>query len=77
MDDQETLVGLGLSAAQAKVYLAIYKSGKAKASAICKSSGIVRQDLYRIIDSLQEVGLIEKVITFPAEYSALPVADTI
>jgi len=76
-DDLETLVALGLSAAQAKVYLVINKLGKAKASAICKHTDIIRQDLYRILSSLQETGLIEKVITFPTEYSALPVADTV
>jgi len=74
--DLETLVALGLTVTQAKVYLVVNRLGKARASAICKPSGVVRQDLYRVLSSLQEIGLIEKMITVPTEYTTLPLAET-
>lgn len=80
LDAQEevrALTGLGLTRSQAKVYFALVKLGKAKASVICNSfQGMVaRQDIYRVLSELQKLRLIEKVVVRPAEFRPLPVKE--
>jgi sugar-specific transcriptional regulator TrmB len=70
-----TLVQLGLTNSQAKVYLSLTKLGTGKAKAIWQLSGVARQDLYRILVELQREGLVEKVIATPNEFRAIPLAE--
>src|SRR5665647_2316714 len=62
------LESLGLSSIQAKAYLALTRLGRAKAGEIGKNAGVARQDVYRVLDKLQESGLIEKIVCSPTEY---------
>jgi sugar-specific transcriptional regulator TrmB len=71
----QTLVELGLTLLQAKTYLALATLGKAEVKTISKVSNVVRQDIYRIIPTLQKLGLAEKIITTPAMYEATPIKD--
>ncbi len=73
--DTDTLVAFGLNSTQAKVYLALLRLGQTKAKAIWKNSKVNRQDLYRILYELERKGLVEKLLTAPAEFKALPVQD--
>ena len=68
--DLETLKDLGLTFSQARVYLAAAKLGRAKAVDIWKESGVGRQEVYRILSELLELGLIEKEITKPTQFRA-------
>jgi sugar-specific transcriptional regulator TrmB len=72
-EDIQTLVDLGLTNSQAKVYLTLITYGKMKGRTIGKSSGVARQDIYRVLDELQEKGLVEKIIMMPTEYQATPI----
>jgi sugar-specific transcriptional regulator TrmB len=74
-DTFQTLVRLGLSGSQARVYLVMTRVGAAKASAFWKLAKVGRQDMYRVLQELQKLGLIEKVIAAPAEYRAIPLAE--
>jgi len=77
-DDKEcfqTIVQLGLTNSQAKVYLNMTKLGTGKAKAIWQLSGVARQDLYRILLDLQKAGLVERVIAAPSEFRAIPLAE--
>ena len=73
--DVETLTCLGLTVLQAKVYLALTILERATIKAIAKTTEIARQDIYRITSELQELSLIEKIITTPTEYRAIPMQD--
>ena len=73
----ETLTGLGLTVLQAKVYLALAKSGKATVKDIAKKSNVARQDLYRITPRLLNLGLIEKHIDTPTKFKAIPIREAI
>jgi sugar-specific transcriptional regulator TrmB len=76
MEEVRALTGLGLTGSQAKVYLALVKIGQERASSIWKSfrrgGGGARQDIYRILSELQELGLVERIIAKPTEFRAVP-----
>jgi sugar-specific transcriptional regulator TrmB len=72
-DDSEALTGLGLTERQAKVYLALLRIGPSKAEAISIASSVYRPEVYRVVDSLQEIGLAEKHLSTPTMFSAVPI----
>jgi len=74
-EDVEALTSLGLTVLQAKVYLTLVKSGIATIRIISKTSGVARQDLYRITSELQKLGLVEKVITAPTKFKAIELTE--
>jgi sugar-specific transcriptional regulator TrmB len=67
-----TLVELGLSVPQAKIYLALAKSCSLKVQEISTSSGVARPDVYRVLIKLEEAGFIERTISTPQEFCAVP-----
>jgi len=71
----QILVNLGLSLLQAKIYLTLVQTGQATIKEIAKASGIVRQDIYRIVPSLQELGLAEKILNVPTMYKPTPIKE--
>lgn len=71
----QTLMDLGLTLLQAKTYLALATLGKAEVKPISKASNVARQDIYRIMPTLEKLGLAEKIITTPAMYKATPIKD--
>ena len=66
-------MGLGLTGRQARVYLATLKLGVGKIQAIAELSLVSRQEIYRLIDDLQERGLIQKHMTNPTAFTATPI----
>lgn len=74
-EDIEALTSLGLTVLQAKVYLALVESKSATIKDISKNAGVARQDLYRITSELKEYGLVEKIITKPITYKAIPLKN--
>ncbi len=73
INEAQALVRLGLTLSEAKVYLALAKRDKANAKTIYKSAAVARQDIYRILAQLEEKGLIERLVSIPAEYSPVPI----
>jgi sugar-specific transcriptional regulator TrmB len=71
----QTLGDLGLSVLQAKVYLALVKSGDSTGRATAKAAKVASQDVYRILAELQDKGLVEKIIGKPNEYRPMPLED--
>ncbi len=76
-EEIQILVGLGLTTLQARAYLALSSLGYAQTKALSKISHIARQDLYRIMSSLQKQGLVEKTIRSPATFKATPMKEGI
>ncbi len=66
---------LGLTYVQAKLYLTLAKFGASGGDVkkICRESGVVRQDIYRVMPTLQKLGLAEKIIAKPTVYRGIPV----
>lgn len=69
----QVLVRLGLTCNQARVYLTLVRSGMSTAKTISKSSGVAREDIYRIIPKLHQLGLVAKRLDTPSAYTAVPV----
>jgi len=71
METIDTLIELGLTLNQARIYVALLHSEKpVTAKEISKITDITRQDVYRILPNLQKTGLLEKTITAPAMFKA-------
>jgi len=69
----QTLMELGLTLLQAKTYLALCAFGNATIKTISKATSIAKQDVYRVMPKLQELGLVEKMVAAQATYRAVPV----
>ena len=78
-DDENTdlLLGLGLSLNQARVYLAILKLEKTTVGQVAKFSKVRREDVYRILPTLEKMGLIERLLGKPAKIRATPISDAL
>ncbi len=69
----KTLTEIGLTLNQARIYVALLRSEQPiTAKGISKITKITRQDVYRIMPSLQRDGLVEKTITSPTMFKATP-----
>lgn len=68
----QTLIDLGLTSRQARVYLALAKFGVSTAKKLSEVSGVTREDVYKVLHSLVELGFVEKTITQPANFGAVP-----
>ncbi len=78
MHGEKTLRELGLTLSQARVYLALLKLGThSNVKALSVHSKVARQDVYRTINELRELGLVEMVIANPALYWAIPLQETV
>ncbi len=67
-------MNLGLTYVQAKLYLTLIKLGNSggEVKRICKESSVARQDIYRVLPNLQKIGLVEKIISKPTVFRAIP-----
>ena len=76
-DDEciQRLMELGLSLLQARIYLGLVALEKSEIVAISKASNVARTDVYRIIPTLEKLGLAEKLISKPTMYKATPLKD--
>ncbi len=73
----QTLKCLGLTSIQARVYLALVQSGFSTVRRISKVSDVARQDIYRIMTVLQSFGLVEKAVSLPVTFKAIPIKDAV
>ncbi|MCW4015908.1 MAG: hypothetical protein NWF06_06015 [Candidatus Bathyarchaeota archaeon] len=71
----QTLVELGLTQLQARVYFALVCLGTATAKEARDYSKLARQDIYRVAKELHELGLIQKIISRPTRYRAIPLRE--
>jgi sugar-specific transcriptional regulator TrmB len=73
--NDRTLVQIGFTFNQAKLYLALLDSGRMNAREVAKHSKVPRQEVYRVLDELREMGLIEKIMGIPCAYEAVPINE--
>ncbi len=73
----ETLVGLGLTTSQARVYITLLEVEKATGKMISKCSKVARQEVYRILAELNEKGLIVKILSSPTQFRPVSLEDCV
>jgi sugar-specific transcriptional regulator TrmB len=73
----QILIDLGLTNVQARVYLALVKSGPSKITGISNISKVARPEIYRNLSKLQKLGLVERIIETPLKYRAVPINEGI
>jgi sugar-specific transcriptional regulator TrmB len=66
----EELVSFGITANQAKIYIALVTVEFSSASQIATACGIRREEVYRILPDLVNMGIVSKRIGTPVTYSA-------
>lgn len=71
--DVQLLTRAGLTQSQAYLYLALLKKGKANAAILSRQTGTPRTETYRILNELQEIGLVEKQLCVPYVYQAVSI----
>ncbi len=68
MVELEVLEELGLSPAEAKVYLALVETGSTLAGKIIKKTGLHRGTTYQILQRLKEKGLVSSIVKGKKQY---------
>jgi len=66
------LSAFGLAPRHAKIYIAAIRLGVASVSQIAKTSGVRREDTYKILLKLEKLSLIEMIKEKPEKIRALP-----
>lgn len=73
VEDTKALSSLGLTGHQSRVYLAVLNQNGISIGDISKQTKIRREDVYRTIPKLEQMGLVEKLLSKPTMIRALPV----
>lgn len=68
----QTLMKFGLTSLQATIYTTLADIGNAGILKISRAAKIARPEVYRVIPSLEEKGLVEKILSNPTMYKAVP-----
>lgn len=68
MAELEMLEELGLSTAEAKVYIALLETGSTLAGPVIKKTGLHRGTTYQILQRLKEKGLVSSIIKGKKQY---------
>ncbi len=76
-EDVQCLHELGLTQLQAKVYLTLLKTESSTVKGIASESNIARQEIYRVLSEIKDMGIIEKILDIPTKYKAIPLSDLI
>ena len=68
---------LGLTKRQAQVYMASTQLGKTTAAKIAQTLQIDRSEVYRTLNRLERMFLIQRMLGKPTVYEAFPISETI
>jgi sugar-specific transcriptional regulator TrmB len=72
-EDIRLLIEIGFTKTQAKVYLTLLKFGETDAKTLSKKTDMPKPEVYRTINELQKKSLVEKEITSPSKFIAIPI----
>ena len=75
MDVVEKLLKFGLAKNEAKAYVALLRLREGKGESIARLSGIARQEAYRVVSNLEELGLVERIVANPTRFRPTPLQD--
>ncbi len=71
-EDRAGLVELGLSPAEAQVYLTLVHNASASASAIAGATGLSRSSVYQMLCSLADGGLVKTGLGYGSKFAVIP-----
>ena len=71
-ESDEFLTQLGFTKTQTKIYLTLLKTGGATAKTLSNKANAPRAIVYRTLDELQKMGVVEKEIAAPMKFKAVP-----
>jgi len=74
-EDLTILTQIGVKKTQAKLYLTLLKLGKTDGKTLSKNANTPRTVVYRTLDELQELGLVEKEVIVPYKFKATPLKE--
>jgi sugar-specific transcriptional regulator TrmB len=74
-DSLKLLEQVGFTETQAKIYVTLCQMGQTDAKSLAKQANTPRQAAYRTLGELQQKGMVEKIITIPQQYRAIPIHD--
>jgi sugar-specific transcriptional regulator TrmB len=74
-DYVKTLIDLGLFTYAESVFLVLERLKSSNARTVATASRQPRQDVYKVLDELMQLGLIEKELSAPAKFTAVPIHD--
>lgn len=70
-----TFKELGLGIVHTRIYIVLARTGTSTARGIAKNAKVAPQDVYRLLNELADLGLVEIVIDKPTRYRALPLSE--
>lgn len=73
----QTLRDLGLTNRQIRIFFELLKYEGITARTLASASKLARQDVYKVLDELQELGLVEKRIDVPTRFTAVCFKDAL
>jgi sugar-specific transcriptional regulator TrmB len=73
----QTLTELGLTGRQARIFLDLLKYETSTVRSIAIVSKLARQDTYKVLDELQELGLVQRQINIPTKFAAISMHDAL
>jgi len=73
----QTFTRLGFTANQAKVYLALIDREFSAVKEIQKTSEVPRQEIYKILSTLQEMGILQSTLTRPVMFKTIPIQQAV
>ena len=76
-DEVTTLTNMGLTSIQATVYLTLVQLGDSTVKTISKKTNVARPDIYRVMDQLEKISLVERIISAPVKFRATSIEDTL
>jgi sugar-specific transcriptional regulator TrmB len=71
-EEKQTLVDLGLTVVQARIYLALTRAGSGTITGISKAAQLDRSEVYRGVSELLRMGLVEQTVSKPCVFEGLP-----
>jgi sugar-specific transcriptional regulator TrmB len=74
---QEKLSNFGLSHKESKIFMFLSKYGSKSAIEITRLLRISRTETYRIINTLQNMGIVSSTIDHPVKFSTLPITKAL
>lgn len=66
------LTELGLKSNQAKIFLSLVNNSPLTVHQISKSANVPAELIYRIMPTLEKIGLVERMVTAPVRFKAIP-----
>lgn len=73
----QTLINLGLTSIQARIYLSLARYGPSSVTVIARQSKVNRPDVYRTMIKLYDLGLVEKIVETPVLFKAVSANQTL